>query len=489
MNRATFPPPLNQIAFSVVDLRRSEAWFREGLGFLPAGGSIALMSSPVAARTQGLPGAASCAWWLVGRNRWFQLELFQFRRPIAKLLPADFRPCDIGYTRIGVHVTDFDAALANLARLGSVPLAGIMGGPGQRRACLRNPDGVFVEVTEDDPLPQAPGSERAGCPAAIRSVTLSTPDLDASVAYLTAINGHGPEEIALHAPAHEAVWGLAGATCKRAVFRSGDILVEVVQYQDPVGKPWPPGYRICDQGILNIAYGARTKRDHAEVVERAMAFGARPNWRPFHLGQAGVVYFNDALGFSIEVLWMAPGASDRRYGFEPLPLHKRPRADTQCVEAAVRIAAPVAKVWKVLCDHEAMSEWAGFERVHVIRHGRTDPGGVGAERLMSGSAGAVVEQIIGVEPQRSIRYRAIEGAPFNYHRGEIQLREQGNETEVHWQIRFRGKAPGLGTLLRAGLQPMLKRMLERGLKPYVEGVAGRRSAVNSRREAQWPSRI
>ena len=50
---------------------------------------------------------------------------------------------------------------------------------------------------------------------------------------------------------------------------------------------------------------------------------------------------------------------------------------------------------------------------------------------------------------------------------------QGNETEVHWQIRFRGKAPGLGTLMRAGLQPMLRRMLERGLKPYVEGAAGR----------------
>jgi hypothetical protein len=128
----------------------------------------------------------------------------------------------------------------------------------------------------------------------------------------------------------------------------------------------------------------------------------------------------------------------------------------------------------VLCDHEAMSRWAGFERVSVIRAGRTDRGGVGAERLMSGSLGVLVEQIVGVEPQRQIRYRAIEGAPFHYHRGEINLREQGGETEVHWQIGFRGKAPGLGRLMRAGMRPLLERTLERGLKPYVESLAAGR---------------
>ena len=65
---------------------------------------------------QGLPRAASTCWWLLGRNSWFQLELFQFERPIAKLMPADFRPCDIGYTRIGIWVEDFDAHLEQACR-------------------------------------------------------------------------------------------------------------------------------------------------------------------------------------------------------------------------------------------------------------------------------------------------------------------------------------------------------------------------------------
>ena len=85
-----FIPPLCQIAFSVVDLRLTERWFREGFGLLPAGGTRALMRGPLAAHVQGLPGAASTCWWLVGRNSWFQLELFQFERPIAKLMPPGF---------------------------------------------------------------------------------------------------------------------------------------------------------------------------------------------------------------------------------------------------------------------------------------------------------------------------------------------------------------------------------------------------------------
>ena len=183
-----FAPPLNQIAFSVVDLRLTERWFREGFGLVPAGGSRALMRGPLAANVQGLPRAASTCWWLLGRNSWFQLELFQFDRPIAKLMPADFRPCDIGYTRIGIWVEDFDATLKKLAGLGSQPLTEPLGERGRRRACVRNPDGVYVEIMEDDPLPQFNQRGRVDCPSAIRSVTLSVPQLaDAAAFFETGI--------------------------------------------------------------------------------------------------------------------------------------------------------------------------------------------------------------------------------------------------------------------------------------------------------------
>lgn len=468
MAESNYHPPLNQIAFSVVDLRRTERWFREGLGFLPAGGSRLMMSGPLAAKVQGLPGAASTCWWLVGSNPWFQLELFQFRQPVARLMPPHFRPSDIGYTRIGVHVADFDATLRNFAALGSEPLAPPLGTAGRRRACVRNPDGVYVEIMEDDPLPGSPRGRQ--CAATMRSVTLSTPDLDASVAYLTAILGHGPEDLPLHGPEHEALWRMAGARCKRAVFQAGDVVVEVVQYTNPLGEPWPAGYRICDQGILNIAFGAHNKRDQLQVYRRAMAFGARPNAKPTHIPGAGVVYVNDTLGFSVEILWIRPGLSDRRWGFVPQPIDKRPAPDNRRVSATVRIAAPVDKVWQVLTQHNAMGRWIGFDYVKRTRDGHPEADGYCSERLMRGQPGTVVEQVTGLVSHESIRYRVIAGSPFVFHNGEIALRPTEAGCEVEWTIRFRSKIPMLGAVFRAVMQRMLSKMLQRGLKPYAEQV-------------------
>ena len=82
-------PPLTQVAFSVIDLAATERWFREGLGFLPAGGSRRRMRGPLASSVQGLPRVASTCWWMVDRNEFFQLELFQFERPRARLMAHD----------------------------------------------------------------------------------------------------------------------------------------------------------------------------------------------------------------------------------------------------------------------------------------------------------------------------------------------------------------------------------------------------------------
>ena len=465
-----FTPPLNQIAFSVVDLRLTERWFREGFGLLPAGGSRALMHGPLAARVQDLPRAASTCWWLVGRNSWFQLELFQFERPIAKLRPADFRPCDIGYTRIGIWVEDFDATLKKLARLGSQPLAVPQGERGGRRACVRNPDGVYVEIMEDDPLPHLNKRGRLHCPAAIRSVTLSVPELADAAAYFETGIGLKASDVALHTPEHEALWGLPGATGHSRVFDGGEVLVEVVHYVDPAGKPWPNGYRISDQGILNIAFGAHNKPDFETVHQRVEAFGAKPNRRPLHLLGAGVVYVNDKHGFSVELMWTKPGLVDRLVGFEPRPVHKRPDPDTRSIEHRITISALPAHVWKAITDQDNMAQWNGFNPVTVRKHGWTERHGAGSERVMHGppGVGQVVEQVIATNPQHSLRYRVIEGSPLASHQGEIILKECGGRTEVHWAIRFRPKLTGTGALLQRLMQARLTTMLEKHLKPHIE---------------------
>jgi catechol 2,3-dioxygenase-like lactoylglutathione lyase family enzyme/uncharacterized protein YndB with AHSA1/START domain len=461
-------PPLCQVAFSVVDLRATERWFREGLGFVPAGGSRQLMRSPLAARAQGLPRAASTCWWLIGSNDWFQLELFQFERPVARLMPADARPCDIGYTRIGVCVADFDAALTALERLGSPATTLPVGPPGARRACMRNPDGVFVEIMEDDPLaPDGRPLLKAGRPAAVRSVTLSVADLARSEATFGRGLGLEPSIAPLRTEEQEAIWGLPGAQTRSRVFQAGDVLVELVEYLSPRGRPRPQGYRISDQGILNIAFGARTKRQHEKLVRRMEDAGATPNCQPIHLPGAGVVYVNDAQAFSIELLWMAP-AADRFFGFRAAPLGRRPDTDTSQIRHGVTIDAPADEVWAVISDHDGMAAWTPFKTVRRVADGAPEADGRGSERMLSLPTGTFVEQVVHYEAPRVYRYRIVKGSPFICHQGEIRLEPRGERTELTWTIRFRPKLPGIGRLVAAGFSRVLDRMLRTSLKPYIE---------------------
>ena len=342
-------PPLSQVAFSVVDLAATERWFREGLGFWPAGGSRAMMRGPLASSVQGLPRAASTCWWLVDRNEWFQLELFQFERPLARLMPDDFRPCDIGYTRIGVWVADFDEALTRLERLGSSPLSAPVGATGARRACVRNPDGVYVEIMEDDPLSGAgldPGS--VGLPG---RAALGDPLGPGPGPIRGVLQRARPQPLgggAAGTRARGAVGACRGTHAEQPVLRrQRPRRGRAVSRSDRAGSPdRATGSRI--KAILNIAFGVRTKRTTPSSTAAHAEPGRSRTGRPLHVPGAGVTYVNDPQQFSVELLWTSP-ASDRRFGFTPRPTRKRPNADTRALERSVRIAAPMRG--HVGCDH------------------------------------------------------------------------------------------------------------------------------------------
>jgi hypothetical protein len=119
----------------------------------------------------------------------------------------------------------------------------------------------------------------------------------------------------LHTPEHEALWGLAGTRRETALLWSGDFLVELVQYLDPVGAPWPDGYRISDQGILNIALGGRSRAAYQAATDAVVAAGHTVNRaRSFPFGD--VNYVMDKQGFSVELFFLDESA-DALMGFLP----------------------------------------------------------------------------------------------------------------------------------------------------------------------------
>jgi len=456
---------LNQIAFSVVDLKRTEAWFRTAFGLLPAGGTRSFRG-PLASHVQGLPRAASTCWWLVGRDDYVQIELFQFESPMAELLPADYRPCDIGYSRVGIWVQDFDATLGRLEMLGSNPVTAPIGERGRRRVCVRSPDGVFIEVMEEDPLAGRTRVVRPECAAAPRYITVSVPDLEKSKQFFMGALRLQPSGVALHGPEHETLWGLAGAKSNSILLDGGDVLVELVQYLDPVGKPWPPGYRVSDQGLLNIAFGYRRMRDLLADYRRTLAVGALPNGMPLHFLNWGVVYVNDVQGFSVELLSVRP-RWDGHMGFLQRPIEKRPPPDTHAVERTVRIDASADQVWSVLSDHRGMPRWFPLDTVALAREGQPAPNGVGAERVMRGSKTNMREQVVGWDAARSLRYRLLEGAPITCHQGKVDIRRVPGGSEVTWKIRYRPKIPGTAGIARRAVEKLLDDVLPR-LKSVVE---------------------
>jgi len=308
---------LSQIALSVSDLRRTQRWYRDVLGLEPGGGTN-LFAGPLASMVQGIPRSASTCWWLVDRQDLFQVELFEFRSPLVRAMPPDWRPCDIGYTTVAFAVDDIEAAIERAHEAGSPPLTDPMGAAGERRTCLRDPDGVLVELMEDDPRStSARPRPRPEIPAVARAVVLSVPDLDRSRRFFGDVLGLTVAEgVELHRPEHEGLWGLDGAKRDRICMWADDFLVELVSYSDPAGRPPPDGYRISDIGLLNIAFGFRERAEFESACRRCREAGHEGNGPPVRLGAWSVIYINDDQGFSVELLHVEPWY-EGQMGFRP----------------------------------------------------------------------------------------------------------------------------------------------------------------------------
>jgi catechol 2,3-dioxygenase-like lactoylglutathione lyase family enzyme len=421
-------------------------------GFV-AGGGTEMFKGWLTAKVQGVPGANTTCWWLLDRQDYFQLEFFQYHHPRARPLATDWSPADIGYTMIGIHVRDFDATLERAALHGTRALGEPLGASGRRRVCVRDPDGVLIEIMEEDlraPVPRA--RPRGGLPCAVRFVTASVPDLEKARHFF--VRGLGLQEahgIALHAPEHESLWGLEGAQRSELLLWAGDMLVELVEYTRPRGRSWPENYYVSDLGLLNIAFGFRSRRELNRALAGATAVGALANFPVLEMGNWGVVYVNDSEGFSVELLYVRRWW-DRFMGFAP-------GAPDLEIERRVLVDAAPRQVWERLVDHRRMSDWWPCESTRLVREGVAG-NGPGALREILDRRGRLVEEVVGWEEEKRLDYRLRSGAPIRNHFGRVRLEARGADcTALRYTIRFTPAIPFTGWILRR----VIGAMLDRGL--------------------------
>jgi catechol 2,3-dioxygenase-like lactoylglutathione lyase family enzyme len=317
-------PQIVQLGVCSDDLPQTVRMYTEVFGFAEAGGRVLWGDRLSQIQALGDPEARFTMWWLVGRQDLFQLEIFQHARPAQKPLPADWRPSDLGWVRFGIAVPDFDGVLARLQAFGVRTLTEPAERDGLRRACFRDPAfGTIVEVMEDgEALPGGIRPRFYDLVPAVVYAAVSVADLDRARRFFVDTLGLAEEPgDVLHSPESEALWGLEGASRESFVVRAGDVLLEVVRYDDPPGRPKPDGYLLSDQGIMNAALGFREEAALHETFDRIEAGGYRANV-PAPRGFGGT-YVNDDQGTSLELL-LAPREYDQTLGFVPSPVFYRP---------------------------------------------------------------------------------------------------------------------------------------------------------------------
>lgn len=299
-----------------VDVHATRHWYERVVGFLPAGWTDKF-GGPDLAELQDLSDQ-DCKLtiaWMVERNEAFQLELFEYTRPESAPRPADWTPRDIGYTMATLFVADFDG-LVERARAESALRAEPIGPTGTRRAIVEDPNGILLEFLEQDiAVPGAEPRNRPEVGLGVRSIRASVPSLDKSLGFF--VDGFGLTEVDvdLHTPEHEALWGLAGAEREVRVLAAGDLLLELVEYRNPAGRPRPDGYQLSDGGVMNIALATTSHAYQQEMLERIVSLGHES--RDFQPNASvDVAYVTDDQGFNVELLFMAADAYPD-FGFVP----------------------------------------------------------------------------------------------------------------------------------------------------------------------------
>jgi len=139
----------NHTSFTVADLDRAIALFRDGLGFV-----LTSRAGRDPASIQTITGVDGAEVEIAYLNRPdHTVELIQYSAP-ADRVTVRVRPCDVGFAHIAFDVRDIDAVITHLAAYGAAPIAppfvNKTGGPnaGVRVSYLHSPDMVTIELIE-----------------------------------------------------------------------------------------------------------------------------------------------------------------------------------------------------------------------------------------------------------------------------------------------------------------------------------------------------
>jgi len=300
---------LTKWMLTVSDLERSLAFYHEAFGFeinapmqirKAAPGSAAILkltNSPEGTLFRNITTHSSGVDW--------NLELLEFANPDRH--PVKFRLQDPGATYLRLQVRDIDkvvaAALKNGGSINSV--GGRVLSIGRDRAVmLKDPDGIFLEVTQADVIPAtapADGMVVGGnFVAVVKDVDRAVNFYTQQLGFENQIAGWNTNENAMK------VSGTPGAQMRRGSIFVPDtkLQLEFIQFKDIDANPVRLG--IADPGVGSI--GLQVRDIEAATAAFASNGGSVQTqggitWRP---NGSGASFVRDLNGFLVELNQVAP---------------------------------------------------------------------------------------------------------------------------------------------------------------------------------------
>ncbi len=245
---------IERISLTVADLDRTEAFYRDGLGFRSVGRGI--VGDRAAEELLGLPVPAETLTMELGGDR---VEFVRFRDP-GRGFPADSASNDLWFQHFAIVAADMDAAYARLRMTHFLPIS--TNGPqtlpeedGRVRAFkLRDPDGHPLELIYFPPGQGRPVWSRgagSGPTLGIDHTAISVSGTKASEAFYAGLLGMKVAyEVVNRGPGQENLDGTFAAMVRitglRPVSADGPG-IELLDYRAPsTGRPPPPDARAND---------------------------------------------------------------------------------------------------------------------------------------------------------------------------------------------------------------------------------------------------
>jgi hypothetical protein len=133
-------------------------------------------------------------------------------------------------------------------------------------------------------------------------------------------------------------------------------------------------------------------------------------------------------------------------------------------------AAPPGPVYDPLRVGATWPQWSPIGSFRLEREGRDGGESLGAIRVFTTCTLRSREELVGLEPGRSLSYTSLSGLPIRDHRADVELSERDGGTVITWREDFRVRRPGAGWLLERFLRAFVRRCAD-GLARHAESLA------------------